>query len=263
MRHSIIGVFSALLLFLACECRAADKPETWTEVRSPHFVVVTVAGEKQGRQVAEQFEQIRAVFKSVFPGARIDPGQPIIILAVKDEKGLKALLPEFWETKGHTHPAGLFQRGPEKNYVALRLDVQGDNPYHVIYHEYFHLLESLNWEGVPTWLNEGMADFYGNTSIHGKEARLGLPDEYQSQVVKQNKLIPLEQLFAADQNSPYYNEANKTSMFYAESWALTHYLMLGDRGAHSKLILDFLTLLHNGVPEIGRASCRERVYVLV
>src|SRR6185437_5557999 len=53
-------------------------------------------------------------------------------------------------------------------------------------------------------------------------------------------LIPLDVLFRVDQTSPYYNEQNQTSMFYAESWALTHYLMLGDNGSHKKLLLAYL-----------------------
>ena len=40
----------------------------------------------------------------------------------------------------------------------------------------------------------------------------------------QNRLIPLPVLFAVDHNSPYYHEENKGSIFYAESWALVHYL---------------------------------------
>jgi hypothetical protein len=32
------------------------------EIRSPHFSVVTDAGEKRGREVAMRFEQMRAVF---------------------------------------------------------------------------------------------------------------------------------------------------------------------------------------------------------
>jgi hypothetical protein len=34
-------------------------------------------------------------------------------------------------------------------------------------------------------------------------------------------------LFAVDRESPYYNELDKMSIFYAQSWALTHMLMLG------------------------------------
>jgi tetratricopeptide (TPR) repeat protein len=37
--------------------------------------------------------------------------------------------------------------------------------------------------------------------------------------------IPLKELLAVDQNSALYNEGSRRSIFYAESWVLTHYLM--------------------------------------
>ncbi|GEM_PF-6791102 len=79
---------------------AADKPETWVDVRSPNFVVVSSAGDKQAHNVAEQSELFRGAFAEVFPQARVDLGKPLTIFAVKNEKGLRALLPGFWEKKG-------------------------------------------------------------------------------------------------------------------------------------------------------------------
>src|SRR5713226_1894557 len=206
--------------------RAADKPETWVEVRSPHFTVVSNGSEKQARRLADQFEQIRAVFQKSLNNIRVDPGQPIIILAAKNENTMKALLPKFWETKGHMHPAGIFVPGHEKHYVALRLDTEGENPYKVIYHEYVHLIIELNFHRIPVWLNEGYAEFFGNTTIGEKEVKIGQPSESDVLLLRQNKLLPLEVLLKVDHDSPYYNEANRTSMFYAECWALVHFMML-------------------------------------
>ena len=55
--------------------------------------------------------------------ARLDRSRPISILATKDEASLRALLPEFWERKGAVHPVGIFVRGEDRNYIALRNDV--------------------------------------------------------------------------------------------------------------------------------------------
>jgi len=44
-----------------------------------------------------------------------------------------------------------------------------------------------------------------------------------------------------DYRSPEYNEQNRASIFYAQSWALVHYFMLGDEGAHR---LPFASYLH-------------------
>jgi tetratricopeptide (TPR) repeat protein len=227
----------------------AAKPQAWIEVRSPHFVVVSDANEKRARRVALHFELIRAVFQKSFPRARVDPVGQVTVLAAKDEKSLKNLLPEFWEEKGQLHPDGIFVRGPEKNFVALRVDVPSEDAYHTIYHEYVHLLMSLNVAWLPTWLNEGIAEVYGNSFIGEKAVHLGRPSAAHLALLRQGRLLPLDALLAVDHSSPYYNEADKASIFYAQSWALTHFLMLGDRMQHRQKLVEFVGLINNGMDQ--------------
>jgi tetratricopeptide (TPR) repeat protein len=247
------AIFGALLVFC---CLFVARPvlgakhETWVEARSPHFVVVSNAGEKQARKTARQFEQIRSVFRQYILIASGHSSPVITIFAVKDENSLRALLPEYWAAKGHTHPAGIFLYNLGQFEAAVRLDAPGPNPYEGIYHEYYHSLTLPYFPGLPVWLAEGLADFFGNSEITEKEARLGEPDPNLIQKLRENKLIPLDVLFKVDQSSPYYNERNQTSMFYAESWALTHYLMLGDNGRHKQLLAAYLQALQqDGTPK--------------
>src|SRR6202158_1897057 len=72
----------------------ADQPEKWVEVRSAHFVVSSNAAEADARRIAEQFEQIRAVFHNSFGNLRVDPPQPVVILAARDESTMKMLAPD-------------------------------------------------------------------------------------------------------------------------------------------------------------------------
>src|SRR5215467_770455 len=102
-----------LLLLALCAPSAAparDKAETWIEVQSPHFVVATNAGEHQARRIAGQFERMRSVFHVIFPHLKLDPGTPIVILAVKNEKDFRALEPEAYLAKGQLKLGGLFLR---------------------------------------------------------------------------------------------------------------------------------------------------------
>jgi tetratricopeptide (TPR) repeat protein len=221
----------------------ADKPETWTEVRAPHFRTVSNAGVKQARHVAGQFEQIRAVFQKLLPKTKVDTGAPITILAVKDEKSLRQLLPQHWERKGQVHPTGEFVSAAEATYVALRVDVTGENPYSVEYHEYVHLLVRLNFTDLPLWLNEGLAEFYAQTRIGDKEISIGEPSVAHIESLRATSLIPMDVLMGADNRSPLYNEANRATIFYAQSWALVHYLLLGNRRAHTPQLRQFLELM--------------------
>jgi Tfp pilus assembly protein PilF len=230
-------VFSALVLAPA----ALGSRDAWIEVQSPNFVVISNAGEKEARKVADQFEQFREVFHSTFPKLRVDLGKPLIIFAVKNEDSLKLLLPGYWEAKGHAHPAGLYAPGEERHFVALRTNVEADNPYQIVYHEYTHAIMNLNFRDLPVWLGEGLAEFYGNSTIHDKEVEIGRLSAYHLQVLQENRLIPIEALLAADSRSPYYNEQNRVSVFYAESWAIVHYLMLDPEARKQHLLNQFLT----------------------
>jgi len=242
------------LALAATSSAAAEQPAVWVEVESPHFVVVSDAGEKGARRAAEQFERFRFLFLTAVPSARMDPGQPIVILAVKSEQSLRALLPAFWEVEGHVHPAGVFMPGPEKHYAALRLDALGDNPYEVLYHEYSHLLIALNLPNIPLWLNEGLAEFFAQTTVTGRETGLGGLSRSHVRRLLTESPLPLEVLLKVDHESPYYNEANKTSIFYAQAWALTHYLMVGDNAAHRGQLSAFLAQVDHGADTVEAAT---------
>lgn len=244
----------ALVLLAAAPASARDKAETWTEVRSPHFVVVTNSNEKQGSRVADQFERMREVFHAAFPKLQIDPGSPIIVLAIRDEKDFKALEPEAYLAKGSLRLGGLFLRAPDKNYVLMRLDAEGEHPYSVVYHEYTHLLLGKAAEWMPLWLNEGLAEFYQNTEIRDKDALLGEPSRDDIMLLRQTRLLPLATLFTVDQKSPYYHEENKGSIFYAESWALTHYIEVKDNRDKTSRLSQYSDLLIQKVDPVTAAA---------
>jgi tetratricopeptide (TPR) repeat protein len=218
---------------------AVETNQNWVEVRSPHFTVASNGSEKDARRVAGQFEQMRAMFHIAFPPFRTDPPQPIYIVAVKNEGTMKSLLPEYWEKKGHLHPDGIYQAGHDKDYVVLRLDSQGSNPYHVVYHEYTHALLHLNFTGLPLWLDEGLAEFFGNTTLGERESQTGTVNAETLQFLQQRQTIPVETLLQVDHSSPYYNESDRASVFYAESWALVHYLMMNPDARQQQLLSKF------------------------
>ncbi len=226
---------------------AFGKAETWTEVTSPHFIVMSDNGEKTARRVADQFEQIRRLYSKTLTGKlRLDPGIPIIVIAVKNEKLLSEVIPEYWARKGSVHPTGLFVPGPEKNYIALRTNTRGDVPYSPIYHEYVHLIVNLNFQHFPLWLNEGLSDYLGNATLAPKGGAFGRMNLSYINLLSQTKLLPLDVLFKVDQRSEYYNEASKANVFYAESWILVHFFMTDPDKRQANLIGKYVNALENG-----------------
>jgi Tfp pilus assembly protein PilF len=243
-----------LLVLATAFAHARDKAENWIEIRSPHFTVITNSNEKQGRRVADQFERMRSVFHVAFPKLQIDPGSPLIVLAIRDERDFKALEPAAYLAKGSLKLGGLFLRAPDKNYVLMRLDAEGEHPYSVVYHEYTHLLMSKAAEWMPLWLNEGLAEFYQNTDIHEKEVSLGQPSVENILLLRENRLLPLADLFTIDEKSPYYHEENKGSIFYAESWALAHYIQIKDHRENTTRLSRYAELLAQKVDPVTAAT---------
>lgn len=242
-------LFPALLVFAGFSGHSiASSPETWLEVRSPNFVVVTNSDEKTGRRVAAEFEQIRVVLKSFLPRARVDPGRPVVVLAMSDEKSLQTLLAEV-DSKDSLRRTGLFKAAPERYFLVLRLDAE--DPYQVVYHEYVHVLNYLNVGNMPPWLDEGLAEFYSATGVSDREVELGrLEPAYVSLLQKEKKeLLRLDEIFAATRRSAAYNEPRKARLFYAQSWAITHYLVLAAEDGGPSRLQAFLDLLAGGVEQ--------------
>jgi tetratricopeptide (TPR) repeat protein len=243
-----------ILLLAATFSLARDKPQNWLQVQSPHFLVITNGNEKQARHAADQFESMRLVFHIQFPNMHVDPASPIVVIALKDEKDFRALEPEDYLGKGKLQLAGLFLRAPDKNYILLRLDAEGDHPYATVYHEYTHLITSKNDAWLPLWLNEGWAEFYQNTEVRNKEASLGEPSPENLMLLRENRLLPLPVLLTVDHTSPYYHEENKGSIFYAEAWVLTHYLTITDAMQHTHMLANYAQLLSHGTDSVTAAT---------
>jgi tetratricopeptide (TPR) repeat protein len=228
--------------------------QAWIEIRSPHFLVFTDASAAQGRSVATHFEQIRAVFRAALPGTRIDPPEPVRILAMRNGKDFQQLLPKFWATPGETHPTGLFVDRDNRDYIVLRLDASGRHDL-VFYHEYVHLLESLNFPDLPLWLSEGLADFYGSVRFFGEKVGIGYPILANVYLLDQGKdsWMPFGELLAAKQSSKAYKLAKMSAVFYAESWALTDFLFTSDNGARRPALFHYLALVSKGTASLEAA----------
>jgi tetratricopeptide (TPR) repeat protein len=72
---------------------------------------------------------------------------------------------------------------------------------------------------------------------------VGRPAPWNLKLLQRTSALPMEKLLAVDQSSPEYNERDRTSIFYAQSWALVHYLMHGDKGVHRRRLAAYLDLI--------------------
>ena len=243
-----------LLLVVVVLCAsgfAADKP--WREIRSPHFRLITNGSDGAGRHVAREFEQMRGVFASEFSGYRLDSAEPLLIVAPADESTTRKLMPEFWRHSG-PKPAGIYYHSWEQPYALVRLDAVGSDKYSkdefaVVYHEYVHSLLHLNLHWLPTWLDEGLAEFYAYTRFEGDRTIIGAPprDKRALEMLQYRTAIPLAKFL--DQKGSFTRSEDDTQLFYEQSWAVTHFLTLGPGMEGGARLKKFYNATQQGVDQ--------------
>jgi tetratricopeptide (TPR) repeat protein len=211
---------------LAVAVPRAQPRDRWLELQSPHFVVVSNAGEEKARQVSEEFERVRSVLHALTRAGIEDARQPVVVLAVAHEDNLRELLPQFWERKG-TRPVAAYWTGPHQHYIALRVDASELEWRRRVVHEFIHLLANVNFRDAPAWLDEGLSEFWSTVVVDDDGIEVGRPALHHVRRLRSRRAwIPLEELLAMER-APETRDGRRLAAFYAQSWALTHYVMLG------------------------------------
>lgn len=220
----------------------AQTRDGWRSVRTNHLFVIGNADAESLRRVAVWLEFFHAAFARVISRNVIDASVPTTVIVFRDDASFTPFKPVYG---GQTRAiSGFFLPGDDVNYIALSLDPRGDT-YATAFHEYVHLHVKDNIPGAPVWLNEGLAELYESLQFSGSDALIGTPKYGYMYLLRQVELLPLKTLFSVGTDSPHYNEQDKAGVFYGESWALVHYLMLGDR-ARGDQFKQFLSRVARG-----------------
>ncbi len=216
----------------------------WIEVQSPHFSVVTDAGERRGRETAMRFEQMRAAFGALLFKANVNSPVPLQIVAFRNTKELQQFSP-LWNGKP-VQLSGLFQGGEDRSFIMLDMSVE--NPWTVVFHEYAHqLMNGVITGTVDPWFDEGFAEYFSSIEVDNKEVRVGKVPDYNYQILRQDGMMKVADLFRIQKNSPTYNESgNHRNVFYAESGMVMHYLY--DNRLVGKLSQYFALKIDRNVP---------------
>jgi tetratricopeptide (TPR) repeat protein len=241
-------MLAAVLSLAPRPSAARAQADGWVSVRSQHFLVEGRAREKELRRLAVRLEEYRAAFSRLLSGEHFDAGVPTTIVVFPDDSAYSPFKPLF---RGQTASgvAGYFQPGAEVNYITFALDSDTARNPSTLLHEYTHLLVNNYFRAAPLWLKEGLAEFYSTARLSDdrRKLTLGEPPLTRTRALRNAAaLLPFSTLFAVDHASPHYSEPDKRGLFYAESWALVHYLIEVRGGEHRDGLARFTGLLADG-----------------
>jgi tetratricopeptide (TPR) repeat protein len=242
----------AAALFLcvfALPAQTARAKDVWTSVRTKNFFLIGNASEKEIRQAATRLEQFRYVFSQLLPKANLASPVTTTVVVFKSDSAYTPFKPVY-NGKTSKWVAGYFQPGDDVNYITLTSEKYGeDNPYATIFHEYAHFIVNNNLGDPPVWFNEGLAEYYSTFDVSDgdKKITLGAPVRNHVYLLRE-RFMPLQDLLHVTHGSPAYNESDKNGVFYAESWALVHYLLQGNKGQRVAQLGRFSSLVAAGKP---------------
>jgi hypothetical protein len=99
-------------------------------------------------------------------------------------------------------------------------------------HEYLHRVTQVNLGDAAAWLDEGLSEFWSTIELHEHGVRVGRELPRHARTLRSQRLIPLRDLMEVSRGR-YDLADGKLALFYAQSWALVHYLVT--RNAPSKI----------------------------
>jgi tetratricopeptide (TPR) repeat protein len=241
------------LLALASSAFAAEP--RWNRVASSHFLILTDGDEKQGREVAVRFEQMRAVFGQLLARNRVNMPLPIDIIALKSDDEYAAAAPSP-QGKAYFEAGFSIADGDREFFV---LDLAETDSWRAVSHEFGKMLLNYNYPPTQPWFDEGFAEYFASLHLDNKQMQIG-EDPESNPAVRQSVLgkpsgtgnaaqplidllnsslwMPLSALFAVKPESTTGN--TRQTLFHAQSWMVMHYLInknrLAETGAYFGMV---------------------------
>lgn len=151
---------------------------------------------------------------------------PLRVLALDGAGSLLEVAP--WSLRrSDIRTFGFSQSGPHDAFIALRADRPRDEMIATLRHELVHAMVAPQAAEVPAWLDEGVAEFWSALAIEGDRLIVGRAVDAHVERLRRGKWLPLDKMTKLRRGSVPTGDA---PLFYAQSWAMVHFLLLGQPG---------------------------------
>ena len=258
--HRILLLFAATFLFTS-DAAAFDAPDgKWERLDVDGIVVFTDAGARRATEIARHLGALRRTL-GAFDMVDVESGREVRLYVFKNRERFVPYLPRYEgrvaQVAGYTSYSDTaiqmavqahYRRPPDSTEYDGYLDA-----FDVLSHEYVHAYLGEHAPRTPTWLGEGLAEFFSTYRIDGDRVVIGGPCYRHVKFLgDQQRNLSLSRLLMLERDDPEYNESNRNGFVYAQAWATTHYLMT-DRDRRAAL-RQFLLDVHDGMPELAAVN---------
>jgi hypothetical protein len=204
----------------------------WRRVDTAHFVLLGDVPPTTLRELAIDLEALESLLATLNPGdsTPAPPRAEVLVFADQDAFAQHAPLTAAGAPAA---VSGFFLSHPHGDFVV----VDGAEPdvRRTLYHEALHRFVRHHLPEAPLWLNEGLAEFYSTLDVASGEAWVGRPVVEHVVRLQREPRRPVSELLAIDAESHVYGEADPKGAFYAEAWALVHYLLTDEESGRAAI----------------------------
>jgi tetratricopeptide (TPR) repeat protein len=234
----VAGVILPLLLALAPGAARAQ----WVAVEGPGFELVTDLPEARASWLADQLQRLRALLAELDPEGGSRAGRSRVF--VLGDRELYLRFAPRPDGRPDRNVSGFFQTSIFGDRLVVDAS-RGPETLETLFHEALHAWVRRHLPWAPLWLNEGLAEYYSTARIEEDRALLGAVKTRHLDWLDRERWMPLADVVAVPSSSELYHEGDRRGGFYAESWALAHYL-LSEPGRRAGLRRYLEELAHGG-----------------
>jgi hypothetical protein len=248
MRIHLRACFAMLLAVQAVRVvHAAPKATTATlkKYDSPVYIVYTDVAEEDAKEAIIRMNKMAYEYhertKNLFSG-QISSPLPFYLYSNPQDYVAASQMPGS---------AGIFTGD---SLMAMALKGQdghvSSRTWHVVQHEGFHQFVFAVIRGdIPTWVNEGLAEYFGEAVFTGDGMVTGVVPDYRMKRVQKEiadgQFITIERMMTMSHKE--WN-ANLEITHYDQAWSMVHFLATAEKGKYQDAFAKFLQLIGKGNP---------------
>jgi hypothetical protein len=152
---------------------------------------------------------------------------------------------DYLEAGGPEGSAGVFNG---KVLMAIAGEQLDNRSWYIIQHEGFHQFAAAVIGGdLPTWVNEGLADYFGEALFTGDDMITGVIPEWRRKRIKraldEGKFKPIDELMQLSLQE-WNNEMSQTN--YDQAWSIVQFLAHGEGGKYQRAFSSYMGALGRG-----------------
>lgn len=219
MRPLVLLLGACLLASQGCATSSLDESE-WFEVRTRNFSIMSALGPEATRDLAYNAELFHSTAEFVMGTSLPKPPVPTRVIAF-DGRGLRR--PFAVRGAGsYLHPT------LRETFIVFRVGGGwSEDATPAVRHEYMHyLLENHGGFGEHLWFDEGFAQLMSTVDVRSDHVDLGHYRKDYLERLRTEPWIPVAKVLRTEDLEDWGQR--KRPLFYAQSWALVHFIFFGD-----------------------------------